>query len=168
MGNRPKPTALKLLQGNPGRRPINKFEPQPKRGIPTMPKWLREFPIAVKEWRRESKELDQMGILTAAESGGLAMRCYLAAQIQEIALEIKKEGRVSYMSRMDSLGNEIMEAKTNPKCVQIKNLITEYRQSGTLLGLDPSSRSKLKVEKKKPKDEAEDFLKEGMGGRKRN
>jgi len=55
MGNRPKPTALKLLQGNPGRRPINKAEPKPKRGIPAMPKWLDAFPVAVEEWKRESK-----------------------------------------------------------------------------------------------------------------
>ncbi len=157
MGNRPKPTALKLLQGNAGRRPINKAEPQPKQGIPKMPKWLKEFPIAKKEWKRESKELDDMGILTTAESGALAMRCYLAAQIQEMALEIKKEGRVAYMSRMDSLGNEVMEAKTNPKCVQIKNLITEYRQFGSLMGFDPSSRSKLKTEIKEPKSKVDSF-----------
>lgn len=165
MGNRPKPTKLKLLQGNPGRRPINYKEPQPKRGIPKMPKWLKEFPVAIKEWKRESKELNDMGILTTAEGGALAMRCYLAAEIQEMAIEIKKEGRVAYMSRMDSLGNEIFEAKTNPKCVQIKNLITEYRQTGILLGLDPSSRTKLKVEKPKQRDEAEDFLREGVTNR---
>ena len=167
MGNRPKPTKLKLLQGNPGRRPINKAEPQPKRGIPMMPKWLNEFPVAVKEWKRESKELDDMGIMTTADRGDLAMRAYLSAQIQEMALEIKKEGRVAYTSRMDSLGNEVMDAKTNPKCVQIKNLITEYRQTGILLGLDPSSRSRLKVEPRKESNPFEDFLKEGIGGRKR-
>lgn len=158
MSNRPKPTKLKLLQGNPGRRRINYDEPQPKQGIPKMPKWLKEFPIAVKEWKRESKELDEMGILTTAESGILTVRCYLASEIQKMALEIKKEGRVAYVQKMDSLGNEIMEAKTNPKAIQIKNLITEYRQNGILLGLDPSSRSKLKTELKKPKSKLEAFV----------
>ncbi len=164
-GRRPKPTRLKLITGNPGRRPLNQSEPEPERGIPTMPNWLKEFPIAISEWERESKILDDMGILTMAECSILATRCYLASEIQTMALEIEKEGRVAYTSRMDSQGNEIMDAKANPKCVQIKNLITEHRAMGSLLGLDPSSRSKLKTEIKKPKSKVELFMgrKNGAG-----
>lgn len=165
MGNRPKATKLKLLTGNPGRRPINKKEPQAKQGIPRMPMWLKEFPVAVKEWRRESRELDYMGIMSTAESGALAMRCYLSSQIQQMAHDIEKEGRVVYAVRMDSLGNEILDAKTNPKCVQIKNLITEYRQYGGILGLDQISRVHLKTEKKTI-DPGEEFLSEVKSGRK--
>jgi P27 family predicted phage terminase small subunit len=148
MGNRPISTGLKLLTGNPGKRPINENEPEPPRGIPELPGWLREFPAAVEEWNREAEILDGMGVLTVAEGGTLAMRCYLAAQIQELALDIQKEGRVAYTSRMDSVGNEVMDAKANPKAIQIKNLITEYRQIGSLLGLDPSSRTRLSVTEK--------------------
>jgi P27 family predicted phage terminase small subunit len=153
MGNRPKGTKLKILTGNPGKRPINLFEPEPTRGIPEMPGWLREFPTAVEEWARESEVLDGMGVLTMAEAGSLAMRCYLASQIEEMALDIKREGRVAYTMRMDSLGNEVMDARSNPKSLQLKNAITEYRQIGSLLGLDPASRTKLTVTEKgkKPK-----------------
>lgn len=146
MGNRPVPTKIKLLTGNPGRYPINKNEPEPLRGIPAMPKWLSEFPVAVEEWERESTILHGMGILTMAEAGVLAQRCYLSSEIQQMAVEIKKEGRVSYTSKMDSLGNEIMDAKANPKAIQIKNLITEYRQLGSLLGMDPASRTRISVD----------------------
>lgn len=156
MGNRAKATKLKILQGNPGRRPINHDEPEPKAGIPTMPKWIKEFPVAVKEWKREAKILNEMGALTVAECGLLATRCYLASQIQEMASEIKKEGRVAYTSRMDSLGNEVMDAKANPKCIQIKNIITEYRQHGSLLGLDAPSRTKIKIDGK-PRSKADKF-----------
>lgn len=145
MGNRPKPTKLKLLEGNPGKKPINRNEPEPERGIPVIPDWLKTFPVAVSEWERESEILDAMGVITFAESGVLATRCYLASQIQEMALEIEKEGRVAYTVKMDSLGNEITEAKANPKCIQLKNIITEYRQIGSLLGLDPASRTRLSV-----------------------
>jgi len=152
-GRKAKPTKLKLLTGNPGKRPINLFEPEPPRGVPGMPEWLREFPVAVEEWTRESEVLDGMGVLTMAEAGTFAMRCYLVSQIQEMAIDIKKEGRVAYTMRMDSLGNEVMDAKSNPKCLQLKNAITEYRQIGSLLGLDPASRTKLTVTEKgkKPK-----------------
>lgn len=146
-GRNPLPTKLKILTGNPGRRPINKNEPEPTAGIPSMPKWLKDFPGAMKEWKRESKILDGMGILTIAEAGNLAMRCYLASEIHALAADIKKEGRVmtSVVAVTDD-GKEIYgEPKANPKAIQIKNLITEYRQIGSLLGLDPSSRTRLTV-----------------------
>ena len=144
-GRKPISSRLKVLTGNPGKRPINQNEPEPPKGIPSMPEWLREFPVAISEWDRESRILDGMGVMTVAEEGILAVRCYLASEIQQMAKDIQKEGRVAYISRMDSVGNEIMEAKTNPKCVQQPKLITEYRQLGSLLGLDPGSRSKLSV-----------------------
>lgn len=144
-GRRPTPTKLKILEGNPGKRPINNIEPEPEPGIPDMPEWLNAFPVAVEEWNREAEILDGMGILTKADRGALAQRCYLYSEIQQMALEIQKEGRVAYTSRMDSQGNEIMDAKANPKTTQLKNLITEYRQLGSLFGLDPASRTKLSV-----------------------
>ena len=36
-GRKPKPTALKLLEGNPSRRALNKNEPQPPTSIPECP-----------------------------------------------------------------------------------------------------------------------------------
>ena len=144
-GRKGKPTKLKLLEGNPGKKAINQHEPEPTPGIPAMPEWLSSFPVAVAEWQRESEILDAMGIMTVADASVLAIRCYLASEIQSMALDIEKEGRVVYQQKMDSLGNEIMEAKVNPKAVQIAKAIVEYRQHGTLLGFDPSSRSRLSV-----------------------
>ena len=144
-GRKPKPTKLKVLEGNPGKRKLNKSEPKLNASIPEMPVWLKEFPVAVDEWERESRVLFGMGILTEADAAALAQRCYLASEIQQLAKEIKKEGRVSYSIKMDSLGNEVADAKANPKAIQLKNLITEYRQTGSLFGLDPSSRTKLAI-----------------------
>ncbi len=158
MGNRPKPTQLKVLMGNPGKRPLNSVEPEAQKGLPDAPDWLKAFPAAVREWEREGEILVSMGVMTFAEEGTFAMRCYLADQIQQLATEINKEGRVSYTSRMDSLGNEIMDAKANPKAIQLKNLITEYRQIGSLLGLDPSSRTRLGAGTEKPKSKFEGLI----------
>jgi hypothetical protein len=36
-GRRPKPTRLKVLTGNPGKRPLNMDEPQPEPAIPDCP-----------------------------------------------------------------------------------------------------------------------------------
>ena len=40
--NSPIPTHLKLIRGNPGRRPINKREPQPAGELQDAPEWLTE------------------------------------------------------------------------------------------------------------------------------
>ena len=39
-GRKPKPTALKKLEGNPGKRKLNMKEPMPEKGMPDCPKWL--------------------------------------------------------------------------------------------------------------------------------
>jgi hypothetical protein len=39
-GRPPKPTALKLMTGNPGRRPLPKDEPAPPKGDVLAPAWL--------------------------------------------------------------------------------------------------------------------------------
>jgi phage terminase small subunit len=128
-GRKPIPTKLKVLAGNPGKRKsdIDHNEPIPPPGDPEMPAWLRSFPVAVEEWIRESEILSAMGLLSVADSGTFAMRCYLASQIQETADKMNiAEGDKSYS--------------------QIKQLITEYRNIGSLLGLDPASRTKLSVD----------------------
>ena len=42
-GRKPKPTALKTLEGNPGKRKINTKEPIPGKGIPTCSEWLLQL-----------------------------------------------------------------------------------------------------------------------------
>jgi len=39
-GRKPKPTALKKLEGNSGKRKLNKKEPVPVKGMPDCPEWL--------------------------------------------------------------------------------------------------------------------------------
>ena len=61
-GRKPKPTALKKLEGNPGKRKLNTKEPMPGKGMPDCPKWL--LPEAKKEWERLCVKLSEMGVLT--------------------------------------------------------------------------------------------------------
>jgi len=157
-GRKPKPTMLKLLQGNPGKRPLNEDEPQPKRGIPTMPKKLKPFPFAVKEWKAEAKILDNMGVMTEADARALAERAYISYKLQKLALDIEVEGDTVETYGINRDGEEfLLSSKTNPKVVQQKALLSEYRQYGSLLGLDPSSRSKLKADNPKKKSKAQLF-----------
>ena len=68
------PTHLKLLRGNPGKRPV---KPEPE---PTLPETLPEPPSflptdAVNEWWRVVPELRALGILTVLDVQPLAAYC---------------------------------------------------------------------------------------------
>ena len=69
-GRRPKPTRLKQLTGNPGKRPLNENEPKPEPNIPECPPELG--PLAQREWNRLVGELGPLRILTHLGRGALA------------------------------------------------------------------------------------------------
>jgi P27 family predicted phage terminase small subunit len=73
-GRKPKPTHLKLLQGNPGCRPI-KEEPQPARStnVPEAPDILTAE--AREEWDRIVEEVYNLGLLTVVDTQSLAAYC---------------------------------------------------------------------------------------------
>ena len=54
-GRKPKPTAVKVLEGNPGKRSLNTGEPKPEKKAPRCPAWLEDE--AKKEWKRMAKQL---------------------------------------------------------------------------------------------------------------
>ena len=41
-GRKPKPTAVKVLEGNPGKRSLNTGEPKPEKKAPRCPAWLED------------------------------------------------------------------------------------------------------------------------------
>jgi phage terminase small subunit len=81
-GPPPKPTALKLLAGNPGKRKINREEPQPPAGA-EMPKWMEGDPILVTEWKRHAPRLLKLGLLTEVDDDALATLCVLSIRLRE-------------------------------------------------------------------------------------
>jgi phage terminase small subunit len=72
-GPAPKPTALVLLEGNPGKRPINHAEPKPRLKTPCCPEHLDAE--AKTEWKRLVRILRHMKLLTEADYISLANLC---------------------------------------------------------------------------------------------
>lgn len=144
-GRKPKPTQQKKNEGNPGGRQLNDNEPQYRQQLPKPPKWLNVFSLAIENYNNEGETLNNSKVMTEADWGILAMRSYIYSQLVQLALDVKEEGRTISYQKMDSLGNKIMENKHNPKAKQIDSLLREYRTMGSLLGLDPSSRSRLSI-----------------------
>ena len=61
-GRKPKPPAIRLLEGHAGHRPINMDAPKPRPIAPSCPTWLERD--AKREWRRVAPALERLGLLT--------------------------------------------------------------------------------------------------------
>lgn len=72
-GRKPKPTHLKVLDGNPGKRPFDPNKPKPPRRAPTCPSHL--CPSAKAEWKRLASQLASLGILSELDRGAMAAYC---------------------------------------------------------------------------------------------
>jgi len=72
------PTVLKVLNGNPGKRPLNQDEPKPKPVMPPCPKVLKGEALA--EWERMSVKLQELGLLTEIDNAALAAYCQCYAR----------------------------------------------------------------------------------------
>ena len=91
-GRKPKPTNLKILEGNPGKRPLPTNEVKPKHKAPRCPQWLEDD--AKKEWKRMGKILEQMGILTEMDLTAFAGYCQAYARWKEAEEFLSKHGSI--------------------------------------------------------------------------
>jgi P27 family predicted phage terminase small subunit len=89
-GRRPKPTRLKVLTGNPGKRPLNANEPMPDIVTPDCP--IELGPVARREWDRLVTELAPLRILTNLDVAALASYCGAFALWVEATEAIGKYG----------------------------------------------------------------------------
>lgn len=153
VGRKPKPTALKLIDGNPGKRPINKNEPRPTPKAPKCPSWLHRD--AKKEWRRLAKELESLGLLTAVDMTAFAAYCQAYARWKEAEEYIAEHGPTNvtesgYIQQVP----QVTIAQQSQK--QLRAWCAEF-------GFTPSARSRIEVEPvTRNADDMEDLL---SGGR---
>jgi len=148
-GRPPKPTKLKILNGNPGHRPLPQNEFTPARGgEPRMPPGLSK--IARVEYRRLIRQYHGTGLLTHLDRAGLAMLC------EEYAIWI-------HAVRMAHTLGPVVET-TNGNLIQnpwlgIANRAqAEYRRWCTEFGLTPVARVRLSMPEQKEEDDFTQFI----------
>ena len=134
-GRKPKPAALKLIDGNPGKRPIGR-EPKPPDTRPTCPSYLS--PTAKAEWKRLAGALNEIGLLTQID------RTVLAAYCQAYGRWVEAEKRLAETPPL--LKTPAGYVQTSP-WITISNKQVELmvRLMGEL-GLSPSARARLAVQ----------------------
>ena len=146
-GRRPKPTALKILEGNPGHRPLNTQEPLPTSGIPPMPEGLSKK--AKREWEKVVPLLTSMKVLTEADGEALSRYCEACALAKEANQEIDKYG----LTVQGATG-----LKKNPAVAVYMEAVRTMRAFMSEFGMTPASRSRLKVSGPAEPDPFEQYL----------
>lgn len=89
-GRRPTPTRLKMLTGNPGKRPLNADEPKPEAAIPECPAELGD--VARQEWNRLVEQLEPLRMITHLDRAALASYCAAYALWAEATQAIQTYG----------------------------------------------------------------------------
>ncbi len=135
-GRKPKPTSLKLLYGNPGKRPLNKNEPKPPLEIPDPPDHLDD--VAKKEWSRITKLLSDLKLISQLDMAGVAAYCVAYSRWADAEKKVAKHGiivmspdkKFPMKSPYLSVAEAAMEA--------MRKMLGEF-------GLTPTSRARLHV-----------------------
>ena len=152
-GRKPKPTCIRVLEGNPGKRAINDREPTPPPGVPDCPDYLDDEAKA--EWFRTAKVLSDMGLLSLADRTALAAYCVVYSRWLKAEEQVKKFGSIvkspekgfPMKSPYLSVADQALDA--------MHKFMVEF-------GLTPSSRSRIRVPAGgQAKDEFDAFLEAG-------
>ncbi|BDR82546.1 phage terminase small subunit P27 family [Clostridium tetani] len=154
-GPAPKPTNLKVLQGNPGKRPLNKNEPKfpVENEVPKPPNFLGRY--GKKEWKRVAPLIHKNGLLTEADISSLAAYCQAYHRWVEGEKLIRTYG---YTTTTDK-GNVIQR----PEVGAANKAMDLMLKFGKEFGLTPSSRSSLHVEN--PEETEDPFMTFMKGGK---
>lgn len=140
MGRRPTPTAVKKLNGNPGKRALPKNEPRPQGGLPDMPAGMSKD--AQKEWKRLAPELDKLGLLTRIDCTAFVVYCECYASFMGARRAVEKHGRV--------LKAENGLLKKNPAVSMMAEAMRLMRQYLIEFGLTPAARPRVASQMKDP------------------
>lgn len=141
-GRKPKPTELRLIEGNREHRPLNYSAPKPRRAAPACPSnFNRTERLA---WKYLVRELEKMGTLATSDRGNMAGYCY------SWALWWKAKGILdSLQGQVDNpevIATDKGNLIQNPWLGIANRAMGDVVKYGSFLGLDPTSRTRIKME----------------------
>lgn len=145
-GRKNKTTDSKRLSGTLQNCRTNKDEPLPDllEGV-ECPAHLVDDEVAKGAWDHYAPLLIGLRVLTELDLDTLANLCGIISDLRELRADLKKHGRLLYVEKMSEDGNKYLDAKTNPAATQYNNLLTQFRGYSSNLGLDPTSRPRIKA-----------------------
>ena len=147
MPRRPKPTKLRILAGNPGKRALNPNEPEPE-STAKCPSWLEGDALA--EWKRLAPELESLGLLSNLDSAALVCYCESYERWRQAQAQLKLGGLVLVASNGSQYPSPWV-AISNTAMDKMRSFLIEF-------GMTPSARSKVTVTPKHERNEWDDFM----------
>jgi P27 family predicted phage terminase small subunit len=113
-GQRPMPTQLKLLRGNPGKQRLPANEPQPEQAIdvPAPPAFITGY--AADEWWVVAVELHRLGLLTKVDVAPLAAYCHAYGQWRMAAESLSRMAANAPIMNGQIIKTKYGDAAANP------------------------------------------------------
>jgi P27 family predicted phage terminase small subunit len=134
-GPPPTPSKLVELKGNPSKKKLNGFEPEPTRGAPRPPDDLKGEARA--EWDRIVPELDSLGLLAKVD------RAYLVAYCEAWGtFNLAREALADYGPLVAGRDGGLVK---NPAAQVMRDAADMMLKFGSRFGLSPSDRTRLSV-----------------------
>ena len=139
---------MRLIRGNPSRRPLPKKEAEIPAEIPDPPQHLSKN--AKKEWERIAPALQSCGLLTKIDGTALGAYCDYFAQWAQASGKLKSQGMII----QTGFGPQV-----NPWLRISNNAIEGMKKILVEFGMTPSSRSRVKAAPKaEEKSEGADYF----------
>ena len=150
MGRNRKPTAIKILEGNPGKRKLNDREPKPVKRAPPCPKWLEAE--ARQEWKRLAKALEAMGVLSEVDMAVFAAYCQAYGRWKQAESKIT-DGNLVFLTPSGY-------PQQNPYLSIAQQNMRLMHRFATEFGLTPAARSRILAgtENSSSTDDMDDLL----------
>jgi P27 family predicted phage terminase small subunit len=147
-GRIPKPNAIKVLEGNPGKRALPD-QPNVLPGAPDPPDSVQSDPVALAEWNRILPQLLDLGLVAKIDAASLAGYCLLISMAHKASESIAKDG-VLVVSPAG--------VKKNPACGLLLDALKGIKAFAVEFGLTPASRSRVSRADSANPDAMEDWL----------
>lgn len=147
------PTHLRLVRGNPSKRPINQNEPKPPPGVPPTPK---HFSKQEKYWfNRLGEDLNCMGVITTLD--GMALELLIGAYVEWRSHRdiLEKEGET--YTTISATGDKLIKA--HPRVAMMADAWKRLRGMMAEFGMTPASRSKVNAGGPGEVNPIEEFMK---------
>jgi P27 family predicted phage terminase small subunit len=139
-GRPAKPTAIKRLEGNPGKRALNKREPTPKGSAVPAPEMSER---ALKVWKRLTGAM-VAGVYTQADEALMMVYCEAVAEHHAATEMLKTEPRLVKGSTGQLVPSPWLKIRSDQARI--------IAQVGPRLGLDPVSRQAISAPDAAPDD----------------
>lgn len=140
-GRKPKPTAVKILAGNPGKRRLPKGEPNPALDIPVAPPGMRAD--ALEEWSIMAGEAYQIGISTVLDRVHWIVLADTLTIYFEAMEKVRETGLVAKAPKSDY-------PIQNPYLPIRNRALSDFQKLAAEMGLSATARTRVATAPTKP------------------